>query len=63
MDDLMAEVRAALHLDVPCPTCGVAVSRPCLTPSGKSRTQVHVDRRGQSELLAMMDPLWGDGDG
>jgi hypothetical protein len=38
------DARRALHLDVPCPACGAEYSKPCRTPSGAVRREVHPDR-------------------
>jgi hypothetical protein len=41
---LLDDARHALHLDVPCPACGAEHSKPCRTPSGAYRRDVHSDR-------------------
>jgi hypothetical protein len=61
--DQLAEARAALHLDVPCPRCNVGVSEPCRTESGKYRPQVHAARYTPSGWLLRIppdrrQPLW-----
>ena len=43
--DPLAEARAALFLDRPCPLCGAGTGRPCRSSAGKARSQVHAARK------------------
>jgi hypothetical protein len=40
----LAEARAGLHLDVPCPRCAAPFSQPCVTAAGGYSSKVHAER-------------------
>lgn len=51
--DAMNIARHALHLDVPCGTCGAAFSKPCRSSSGihYMPPKVHRPRKAASDAL------------